>query len=118
MTKDIPVCRTVPQHLMTRQESRPSVTKHQWLALISVTSDAEVDPTLWERPGEYLGAKVLMYLDPTLRARLCLGEEFETRICLLSPAEGWAVVRDCAAFWQRPDPSVSLEQFIDSLGPA
>ena len=117
MPKVVPVCHRAPQHLRTRQESRPSLTRHQWIALISVTSDAEVDPTLWERPGEYLGAKVLMYLDPTLRARLCLGEEFESMICLLSPAEGWAVVRDCAAFWQRPDPSVSLEQFIDSLGP-
>lgn len=118
MPNQNPNQRTEVQHLRTRKESTPSLTRHQWIALLSVTSDAVVDPDLWERPGEYLGAKVLMYLDSTLRDSLCLGEDFETRITLLPPAEGWALVHVCAAFWHRPDLTVSMDQFIDSLNPA
>lgn len=117
MPKEISVGRTVIQPLRTRRESRPTLTRDQWIALISVTSDAVVDPTLWERPGEYLGAKVLMYLDPTLREGLCLGEEFDTRISLLTPAEGWAVVDVCVAYWRRSDLTISLDQFLDALCP-
>ncbi|MEI7614811.1 MAG: hypothetical protein WCK63_18075 [Betaproteobacteria bacterium] len=71
----------------------PTLTRDQWVAVLSVSQDADVDPDLWERPGEYFGAKVMMYLEASLRETLNLGEDFETRISLLSETLGDAFHR-------------------------
>jgi len=106
---------TQPNTRKTPYWCMPTLTRDQWVAVLSVSQDADVDPDLWERPGEYFGAKVMMYLEASLRETLNLGEDFETRISLLSPAEGWAVVHVCEAYWHRPDPSVSMDEFINWL---
>lgn len=93
-------------------ESRPKLCRPEWVAILSVMGDTEVDPSLWPRPGEFIGTKVLMDLDPLLRKSLSLDEDFELRISHLSSSEGWAMVSIAETYWQHPSTWSSMDDFL------
>ena len=95
-------------------ESRPKLSRPEWVAVLSVMGDAEVDPSIWPRVGEFIGTKVLMDLDPILRKSLCLDEDFELRLSHLSSAEGWAVASITETYWQHPASWSSMDDFLNS----
>ena len=97
-------------------ESRPKLSRPEWVAVLSVMGDTEVDPALWPRPGEYIGTKVLMDLDPLLRRSLSLDEDFELRLSHLSSPEGWAMVSLVESYWNSPAKWASMDDYLASEG--
>ena len=95
-------------------ESRPKLSRHEWVAVLSVMRGAEVDPALWPRVWEFIGTKVLMDLDPLLRKSLSLDEDFELRLSHLSSSEGWTMVSITETYWQHPATWSSMDDYLNS----
>lgn len=87
------------RYLAIIKQSRPTLTNEQWLAVILVLRDYQIDPSIWPRPGEYIATKLLMSDQQPILDRLLINNEFLSRLSSLSPSEGWAVAQMAEGYW-------------------